>query len=260
MSLTPREPVRLILSDSTDEFTQRLLQSADVDRPKAHALGEATARLTELLAAGHSSVVAPRTTEVAAIMRGRRVRPEKQRITRAAGIGILLGTSLAAAVVGVTHTAIRDQPASVSSAELQPVPPAKRLSRTSVRPRERLAETPEQSAPNPEQPREPRPSRSLGNDLGRELSLMDSARAALSKGNPTSALRTLDEAARLKRRVLAPEATVLRVRALVALDRTVEARRIATAFVAQSPDSPVSPVLRDLVAPLERPRPIREPR
>jgi hypothetical protein len=91
------------------------------------------------------------------------------------------------------------------------------------------------------------------NALGQELELLDSARTALSAGNPQGALDTLNDAARLPHRVLIPEATVLRVRALVALNKTAEARRLVGSFVAKAPNSPVNLVLRDLVAPFEKP-------
>jgi hypothetical protein len=89
------------------------------------------------------------------------------------------------------------------------------------------------------------------NDLGQELALLDSAKAALSAGNARGALGALDTAARLPKRVLVPEATVLRVRALVALKRTTEARRLVEGFVKQAPHSPVAPVLREIVSPYE---------
>lgn len=320
MVVTLREPTRLIYSDSTDEFTQRLLESAAGDGPTARALTQATARVTALVKGDQGLVVASRVREVASGGRTRSVTPETRRITRAAGVGILLGTSLAAAVVGVTHTTVRQDPVTIESVEPRPETSVKRVSHAAVRKQPPVAATPAASStagnlpvaspastnsgavvrprqgvvegPDPEpsgvEAREHRkhsktqpesgisgrpasddfvgtasasrsnqrsqtgPARLSNNDLGQELALLDTVRAALSAGNPRSALRTLDDTAKLPHRVLGPEATVLRVRALVALNRTTEARRLVETFVAQTPNSPVNPVLLDLVARFEK--------
>ena len=256
MVLLLREPTRLVNSDSTDELTLRLLQSADVDQPATRAVSRAMVRVTSLLAGDQNVVVAARVSEVAPRNRSRSSRPDALGITRAASVGILLGTSVAAAVVGVTQLTSPAKPPVVVEL-VNSAPNAKvstrRASHAAIAPQEQASEAPVPSASNSSQGRDVKPARSSNNDLGQEVALLDTAKAALSTSNPGGALRALDEASRLPRCVLVPEATVLRVRALVALNRTPEARRVVESFVARSPNSPVNPILRDLVAPIEKP-------
>jgi len=253
MVLMLREPARLIHSDSTDGFTRRLLHAAELDKPNAHTLSQTATRVAALMARDAHRVVATQVREVASISRIRTGRPEARRITRAAGIGILLGTSLAAAVVGVSHTRPPERPITITSMQVRAVPSIRRASPVAVR---RQDEAPVAAAPaaaSANQPPDSRVTRVSNNALGQELELLDSARTALSAGNPQGAMNTLNDAARLPHRVLIPEATVLRVRALVALNKTAEARRLVGSFVAKAPNSPVNLVLRDLVAPFEKP-------
>jgi hypothetical protein len=252
MVLTLREPARLIHSDSTDGFTQRLLHAAELDQPNAHALSQTATRVAALMARDAHLVVATQVREVASTSRIRTGRPDARRITRAAGIGLLLGTSLAAAVVGVSHTRPPEGPTTATSIQVRPVPSIRRASRVAVRRRDDAPVAAAPASASANQPHDTRVTRVSNDALGQELELLDSARMALSVGNPQGAMNTLNEAARLPHRVLIPEATVLRVRALIALNRTTEARRLVGSFVAKSPNSPVNLVLRDLVAPFEK--------
>jgi outer membrane protein assembly factor BamD (BamD/ComL family) len=89
-------------------------------------------------------------------------------------------------------------------------------------------------------------------DVAREVALLDAARVALLQGNARRALDALAGLERMPVRALLPEATVLRVRALLALDDLKTARQVAARFVATAPGSPQAPVLRGLFAePLE---------
>lgn len=89
-------------------------------------------------------------------------------------------------------------------------------------------------------------------DVAREVALLDEARVALLRGDARGALDTLAELERLPARSLRPEATVLRVRALLASNDSAGARRVAASFVSASPSSPQAPVLRALFTePLE---------
>lgn len=248
MVLSLREPARLIDSDATDEFTLRLLESAAGDQPTTRAVSRAAVRVTERLADDEDLVAAARAREVATSGTMRRVKPQTLRITRAAGIGFVLGTSLAAAVVGVGRSpAPAAIPTAAHTGNVSHAPPTTFVSRAAAAEPEAAVEAAAASVP---QPRDAKPAKQSNNDLGQELALLDAAKAALSAANPRGALSALDDAAQLPRRVLVPEATVLRVRALVALRRTSEARQLVETFVKQAPNSPVGPVLRDLVAPL----------
>jgi hypothetical protein len=85
-------------------------------------------------------------------------------------------------------------------------------------------------------------------DVAREVAALDAAQRALVDGDPGSALRTLAALERMPQRSLAPEATVLRVRALLAQGNIVEARRVAEKFCVAAPTSPQAGVLRALLA------------
>jgi len=252
MVLTQREPARLVSSNSTDEFTLRLLESAEFDQPTARAIGDAPARVTAFVARDQDLVVTTHVRAVSSTYKMRTSRPESLRITRAAGFGLLLGTSLAAAVVGVGHRSAPVKPTPVESVSAPAAPSSPGRVRPPAAREMQVQPVVAPSATSPNKPREVKATKPLSNDLGQEVALLDAAKAALSAGNAAGAIIALNDAARLPRRVLVPEATVLRVKALVILNRTAEARRLVRSFVAQAPNSPVNPVLRDLVAPFEK--------
>lgn len=77
--------------------------------------------------------------------------------------------------------------------------------------------------------------------LAKELSLIDAARAALLRGEPSSALRTLQAyRTQFPRGALQAEATVQRVEALIATGDRGSASKIGEAFLRRYPDSPYS--------------------
>jgi hypothetical protein len=81
-----------------------------------------------------------------------------------------------------------------------------------------------------------------------ELAALDQARAALSAGAPARALSILDAyASAYPRGVMAPEATVLRVEALVRAGDRPAAERVGTAFLARSPGSAYAARIRSLL-------------
>jgi Tetratricopeptide repeat len=84
-------------------------------------------------------------------------------------------------------------------------------------------------------------------DLAREVAGLDAARQALIDGDAALALRLLSSLERAPRRALVPEATVLRVRALLAQGDAAQARRVAERFLAVAPSSPQASVLRRLI-------------
>jgi hypothetical protein len=84
--------------------------------------------------------------------------------------------------------------------------------------------------------------------VAEEVAALDKARAALAAGDGSTALARLDAyERRYPRGTLAPEAAVLRVRALVKLGRSREARSAVEAFVRAHPGSPQASRLRSLV-------------
>jgi hypothetical protein len=98
----------------------------------------------------------------------------------------------------------------------------------------------------PQQNARPAPPRSAS--LGREIDLIDAARAALSRGDSRGALATLDAYARLyPRGRLGMEAEVLRIDALERSGDTDGARRRAAAFLRHNPKSVLSARVRRLL-------------
>lgn len=84
-------------------------------------------------------------------------------------------------------------------------------------------------------------------DIAREVGLLDSARRPLEIGSASRAIQQLDQYAELQRRNLEPEATVLRVRALLVLRRKTEAEQEARAFYLGAPHAPQGQIIRELI-------------
>jgi TolA-binding protein len=77
--------------------------------------------------------------------------------------------------------------------------------------------------------------------LAKELSLIDSARAALLRGEPAAALRILNTyRSQFPRGALQAEATVQRVEALIATGDRASASKIGGGFLKRHPESPYS--------------------
>jgi hypothetical protein len=118
------------------------------------------------------------------------------------------------------------------------------------------AERPPAAQPEPESGPAPELPSARPSDVAREVKLLDAARAALVAGDTAKALRLLHTLERVPARALVPEATVLRVRALLADGRRAEAQRVTEQFSARAPSAPQANVLRQLIANSE----IRAPR
>jgi hypothetical protein len=81
-----------------------------------------------------------------------------------------------------------------------------------------------------------------------ELSWLEGARAAISSGNPAGALSLLDRyAARFPHGAMAPEASVLRIEALLNAGDRPAAERAAAAFLAADARSPYAARVRSLL-------------
>jgi hypothetical protein len=78
-----------------------------------------------------------------------------------------------------------------------------------------------------------------GSTAAAELAVLDEARAAMADRDPARALAILESyGARFPRGVLGPEATVLRIEALLDAGDAAAAKRAAEAFLRASPESP----------------------
>jgi hypothetical protein len=115
-------------------------------------------------------------------------------------------------------------------------------------PRARISPEDESSADRAPMPQGTAFPNAGADTVAEEVTALDRARAALAAGDAAGALARLDAYARRYRRgTLAPEAAVLRVRALVQLGRSREAREAVDAFVRAYPGSPQTSRLRALV-------------
>lgn len=91
-------------------------------------------------------------------------------------------------------------------------------------------------------------ARGGGDQLSRELALLDGARSALYHGQSAKALSLLDRREReVGAGALAPEATVLRVHALMRRGDRAGAERVALAFLTTAPRGPHADRLRALL-------------
>jgi hypothetical protein len=84
---------------------------------------------------------------------------------------------------------------------------------------------------------------------GLEVQLIDAARTALLSGDAKTCLAKLDERARrVGKGMLFPEASLLRVRALMAEGRLAIASRDAERYLAQQPTGPIADRMRAAIA------------
>jgi hypothetical protein len=87
-----------------------------------------------------------------------------------------------------------------------------------------------------------------GSTTREELAWLDGARAAIRSGDPARALSVLDSyGARFPHGVMTPEATILRIEALVDAGDRPAARRAAEAFLGANPQSPYAARVRSMV-------------
>jgi hypothetical protein len=92
-------------------------------------------------------------------------------------------------------------------------------------------------------------------DLALEVESLDRVRTALASSDASSALRELDAfSGRFPSAALAPEATVLRVQALLESGHREAAERLARRFIAASPGSPHAARVRLLIEGSARPK------
>jgi hypothetical protein len=96
-------------------------------------------------------------------------------------------------------------------------------------------------APKPVEP-------AASSDLHTQLQTLEEARRALAAGDPARSLSILDTyAATFPRASMAPEATVIRIEALVRAGDRPAAQRVGEAFLATHPQSPYAQHVRSLL-------------
>lgn len=236
------QPLQRLLSDEqADPELRQLLEAGSKERPRAQSLRVAPLAISSLLTIQAASAAAAPVVQGAA----------RQALTTVVLKWFAGGVLVSATALSVSQ-ALEPAPRQVTT-KVQPALPVTRP-RAGARP----AFTPEREpvSVGTEVGAEPSaaPVRlpALQADVAREVAVLDVARVALVHGNAQRALDALAGLERMPSRSLLPEATVLRVRALLALSNEQTAREVASRFVATAPGSPQAAVLRGLFAePLE---------
>ena len=236
--MTPSNPlVPWNQSEDAESTLARLVRAAQNDGPSVESLRAATPAIAALLAASATTTIAAATGSAGAAF-GAKHSLGGLLLLKWFGVGVLAGGAVMA--VGSVPRWIGPAPAvtvrtAPALANRSPEQPGLHATRRRAEPAASVA-----GLASP-----PRPSAKT--DLAREIVLLDRARAALAAGTPERALEELDALALLPARVLAPEATVLRVRALLAAGRREQARAVVEGFARRSPGSPQVGVLRGLL-------------
>lgn len=248
------DPKRL-LDMGADDFEREVLKSALPDRGSARAYE----RTLTAIAAGTAITVATAATSAASPV-GASV------VLKWLGVGALLGFATAGSVSVALErsTPPAPPPAHVRSLAAQVVEaPSPKLTAPTpapidVEPSEKIepragGNDPSAvvadpvTAPGPSTGVLPSPVTS-SEKLLQEVKMLDRAKSALSSGNGSAALSALDEHDRsFPNGALAPEATVLRVRALVLAGNRSAALGIARNVVRANPESAHATALRNLL-------------
>jgi len=217
-------PDRLLAADATD-FERRLLQAATENRPSRTA----SARMAKAL--GVTAAFGVTTGAVKTLAAG-------AAISKAAGGTTVIWPWISAGVVGVVVAG------AVVATRVQHPPPQPRATPAVTVPAPLPAPAPELVAPEPAAATEtpataPAPTRrnhgtATASELADQIGSIDAARDALAKGADRAALELLRRYQdKYPNGSFRPEATALKVEALVKLGRQSEARALAERFVAE---------------------------
>lgn len=226
--------------DDADALVQRLVRAGRADGPSATDLAAAPAAVATLLAAPAAAALAPATGAAAAHVG--KVAASPLLLLKWVGVGALASTSALALVNAGDSGRSGQPPAAVSSVAAPHSVPAAAAPTPQLLPQPVLPAAPPAASVPLVAPSAPRI------DVAREVALLDAARQALVEGNAGLALRLLSNLEQLPGRALVPEATVLRVRALLAQGNGAEAKRVAEQYCVVAPSSPQAGVLRALIA------------
>jgi hypothetical protein len=246
--------LRPILDSDPTEEDRRLLGSIRLDIPPPGG------KTRVLLTLGLGTEVAVASTGTAVLSTAKQ-----------AGIGLVWKWLAAGAVAGATMTTTIEvvrQVSSTTSTEQRreaPVPAAPRDVATRAEPPRARPAPPETDELDDRagsesaavrgaahvgaasQPASTTPAAGVSS-LTEEVGLLDRARRSLTSGDASGAVRILDEyARRFPSPRLGPEAALVRVEALLALGRKLDARRLAESMLASQPDSAHAKRLRTLL-------------
>jgi hypothetical protein len=240
------DPIRILQAD--DEFERALLSSAESDAGSNLALKRALAAFSTaaLVSTGSVAASAASGATLTAVS-----------VAKWAGIGALVGgLGMSAASVAV-RDAGESRP---TAAKVEPRFSATAPPRSQKRdPKPETVSPPAPLPPAVEQPGEqtlsaparskatPAPERAGGLDA--ELAELQPARAALNAQDPHTALLLLDRFQQsFPRAALGPEASVLRLEALVGSGQFESARRLSQRLLQNQPEGPYADRVRALLA------------
>jgi hypothetical protein len=217
-------PDRLLAGEATD-FERRVLDAALEKRPSAAS----SARIARALGVTVTTVGTAAAAKALAAEAASKATAAAASTTWPWISAGLLGLAVTGAVVGV-----RLQHA--KSPEVSPSPVAVSASAVPAEPRTGNVAVADVKPPEPTPAKAIHRSHapSMASDLRDEIAVVDSARSALSAGDAPRALEVLRHyEAKYASGSFRPEATAIRIEALVKLGRRNEARSLATKFVAE---------------------------
>jgi TolA-binding protein len=233
-----------LLDNGATELELRLLQAGDADRPSAKARQAALAALGLSGAVLSASSSAAATAGSTALSSGARVLAAKW---------WAVGALVTAGGVSVGYATLTSSPAGTPSAVVVPrlspppmVATAAPLPEPEVSASASPALTTSRERPTSSPPRSSSSAGSLG--IQEQIVLVDRARAAVAAQQPATALAALDEyQRRFPGGVLAQEATLLRIDALLARGDKASAARLGRQFLQRYPRSPMAARVKTLI-------------
>jgi hypothetical protein len=226
MSRPPADPSERLLSSNATDFERRLLEAAQRKRPSPAA----SARMARALGVSVAAVgtAATSTTMAAGAAASNAAAATGGLIWPWVSVGVI-GLVVAGAVVGTRAGHTDDHRQVVSTPVTVPAPPDPEPS-PRAQPSAVVAERPIRVVAQSPRSR----TATTAGDLGEQVAFIDSARAAVFAGEGRRALEILrryqDKYATGSFR---PEATAIKVEALMKLGRATEARALAERFVAE---------------------------
>jgi len=229
----------LLLETDSDEV-RALLRSADLDGPPSGAMRRVLTRAG--VGVGVVAVATSTTVSSAA-----KVAP------LVVGKWLALAAFVGVGTVGVVHVArtsaskVASQPTLVKTA---PEPAAQLPAPPSTQANDPAASEPSNAATPVAPPRPFKASPSGSADITGEIAAIALARGELDKGNARAGLAALDRYQQeFPRGALAPEATVLRIEALLLSGDRSRAKSLGEAFLKAHPKSPHAQRVRSLIGP-----------
>lgn len=247
---------RKLLDDSPDELTQRLLRSALDDQPSSQAFSRTAVAL------GVSSLVPMATTGAAAAgsasATGTAVTGAASTSVKLFGLAGFkwfgLGAIAGLIVAGAASSVVGDRPAPTVTVSRAATAATGRNSTLPVAqtplaipappPLAAASSTPKKASANAKPERDPSAKTPT---IAREIAALDGARAALERNDPTAALAAVDSLEREGAVALGPEATVIRVEALLARGEASKATALARRFLAENPSTPHATRMREII-------------